>query len=184
MPDSPSSPQIIARRLIHKGRKFDYDEITVRMPSGKDVQRQMVRHPGAVVIVPILPGGEVVLVRVFRHALNRPMLECCAGTLEAGEEPALCAGRELIEETGYRAGKIQPLAAFFTSPGLSDELMHAFAATDLTHVGQQLEEDEDIQVEVLSPAELARAIDEGRIADGKSLVALMLAQRRGLVAKP
>jgi hypothetical protein len=62
--------------------------------------------------------------------------------------------------------------------------MHAFAATDLTHVGQQLEEDEDIQVEVLSPAELARAIDEGRIADGKSLVALMLAQRRGLVAKP
>lgn len=177
----PHEPVVVNRSLIHHGRKFDYDEITVKMPSGRTVTRQMVRHPGAVVIVPVLPSGQIALVSVYRHAVGRPLLECCAGTLEAGEEPAACAARELIEETGYRAARVAPLGAFYTSPGLSDELMHAFLATGLTQVGQQLEEDEAIDVVTLTVDQVLAAMDDGGIIDGKSLTALSLAHRRGLL---
>ncbi|MGD9688503.1 MAG: NUDIX hydrolase [Phycisphaerales bacterium] len=175
-------PAIIARRTLHHGRKFDYQQVTVRHASGREHAREFVRHPGAVVVVPVLqtPGGPaVVLIRVYRAAIDAMSLECCAGTLEPGEDPAACAGRELIEETGYRAASIAHLASFRTSPGLSDELMHAFLATGLTHVGQDLEDDEEIEVRVVPAAEALALIDCGEIADGKSIAALCLAARRG-----
>lgn len=176
-------PQILARTLIHKGRKFSFEALTVRQPSGREMTREIVRHPGAVVIVPVLPDGRVVLIRVFRISLGRLSLECCAGTLEASEDPAHCAARELIEETGYRAGKLAPLATYFTSPGLSDEAMHAFVATDLTHVGQDLEEDEHIEVELVSGPEALARVDRGELTDAKSMIALLLAERRGFVVR-
>lgn len=172
-------PKTIKRITLHKGKKYDYAQIVVRMPSGKQITRQYVKHPGAVVIVPVLPDGRIVLVRVYRHALGRVCLECCAGTLDAGEGPARCAGRELIEETGFKAAKVRPLGTFYTSPGLSDELMRAFVATGLKHVGQHLEEDEFIDVVTMTREEALAAIMQGDLTDAKSMVALLMAERAG-----
>lgn len=177
-------PVILERRPIHTGRKFNYEQLLVRSPSGREHTRELVRHPGAVVVVPVLsgPGGKgVVLIRVWRASIEALSVECCAGTLERGEDPAACAGRELIEETGYRSGRIQRLGTFRTSPGLSDEMMHAFVATDLTLVGQDLEEDEDIEVFKVSAGEALAMIDRGEMADGKSIAALLMAHRQGFL---
>ncbi len=170
------------RRPLHHGRKFDYEQLVLRSPTGRVYTRELVRHPGAVVVVPVArrpEGLRVVLIRVYRASIDAMSVECCAGTLEKGEDPAVCAGRELIEETGFEAGRIVSLGAFRTSPGLSDEMMHAFAATELKHVGQDLEEDEDIEVFQVAPQEALAMIDRGEIADGKSIAALLIAHRRG-----
>ena len=179
-------PVVTARDLLHKGKKFDFERLTVRHPSGRTVQREVVRHPGAVVIVPLLPNGHIVLIRVFRIALNRMSIECCAGTIErtatgTGEPPAACAARELIEETGYRAGTLTPIEPFLTSPGLSDELMHPFVATGLTHVGQRLEEDEHIEVFDVPAAEALAMVARAEISDAKSMLALLLARDHRLL---
>ncbi len=182
-PNPAQTPAITKRTRLHTGRKFDYEQVTVRSPRGTEHTRELVRHPGAIVVVPVLRPStgppQVVLIRVFRASVEQFTWECCAGTLERGEDPAACAGRELIEETGYQAATIAPLARFFTSPGLSDERMHAFLATGLTHVGQRLEPDEDIEVHVVPASEALAMIDRREIADGKSIAALLLAQRAG-----
>jgi len=168
-----------SRRLIHKGRKFSFEMVTVRKASGKVLEREVVRHPGAVVIVPVLENGDLVLIRNQRIAIGARLLEFPAGTLEAGEDPAACAGRELIEETGYEAAKITPLGWFYTTPGLTDEKMYAFVAEGLKEVGQALEEDEDIVVERIPAAAALKALDEGEFHDAKSIVALVRAERLG-----
>jgi ADP-ribose pyrophosphatase len=182
-PPSPAIPTITAEHALHKGRKFDFHRLTVQYPSGRTLEREIVRHPGAVVIVPVLPDGRLVLIRVFRIALNRFSTELCAGTLEPrGEDPAACAHRELIEETGYRAANLIPLRPYFTSPGLSDELMHPFVATGLTHVGQHLEDDEHIEVFPASPAQAFALIADGTMNDAKSILALFLAREAGHIS--
>lgn len=180
-PVDPPKPVVASSRLIHHGRKFDYAELVVTHPGGRSHTRTLVRHPGAVVIVPRLDDGRLVLIRVYRAAIDAFAWECCAGTLDPGEDPHACAARELVEETGYRPAHLRPLPTFFTSPGLSDERMHPFFATGLAPVGQQLEEDEAITVHLLPPAQVLDMIDRGEIADGKSLAALALAHRRGLL---
>lgn len=188
---------ILTHRTIHHGRKFDFEMVRIERAGRKPIDREMVRHPGAVVVVPILPDGRIVLIRNTRWALSSKhadgtssgpevLWECCAGTIEklpggGTEDPALCAPRELIEETGYRAGKLTSLGWFYTTPGMTDERMHAFAATDLVHVGQKLEEDESIQVESLTVARVWEMIDSGELRDAKSMLAIMLAARRGLL---
>lgn len=166
--------------------------VTVARPNGRAVEREVVRHPGAVVIVPILEGKtpsdpkRVVAIRNYRISVGARLLEFPAGTLEAGEDPSACAGRELIEETGYEAATLAPLGWFHTTPGLTDEKMYAFAATSLQHIGQDLEEDEDIEVVTLATTEALGMIDRGEIgasgwSDAKSMLALLLAERRGLL---
>ncbi|MBL0926312.1 MAG: NUDIX hydrolase [Phycisphaerales bacterium] len=176
------------RKLIHRGAKFDFEQVTIAGRDGRPLTREVVRHPGAVVIIPILeperPGGpsRLVMIRNLRIALARELLEFPAGTRERGEDPALCAGRELEEETGYAAATITPLGSFYTTPGMTDELMHAFAARGLRHVGQHLEPDENIKVEIVPTDTAFSLIDRGELADAKSMLALILAQRRGLLA--
>ena len=202
-----STPRITARSLLHRGKKFDFELLTVQRPSGSTLQRENVRHPGAVVIVPILSSllttphspltPSIVLIRNFRISLAQPLLECCAGTIERprlpdqngqpqgfgpGEAPELCAARELIEETGYQAATLIPLGWFYTTPGLTDEQMFAFAATGLTHVGQKLEEDESIDVEIVSASRVLEMISAGELRDAKSMLAILLAERAGLLA--
>lgn len=172
---------IFSRRLIHHGRKFDFEQVTYTSASGKPLTREVVRHPGAVVIVPILDGRRLVMIRNRRIAVGDTLLEFPAGTLDQSEPPDACAKRELIEETGYSAATLRPLGWFYTTPGLTDEMMHAFVATGLTHVGQRLEEDESITVEPIGVAEALRMADSGNLIDGKSIVALFLAHRRGLL---
>ena len=136
--------------------------------------RDVVVHPGAVVILPIWDEERVVMIRNERHAAGETLWELPAGTREPGEPGIETAKRELIEETGYEAGAIEPLAEFFTSPGILSELMHAFVATDLTYVGQQLEHGERIDVEVVEAARLRRMMRDGTIRDGKTLAVLGL----------
>jgi ADP-ribose pyrophosphatase len=176
MPD----PAPATRRLIHKGAKFDFEELQWNAAGGKVIRRQIVRHPGAVAVLPILPDGRLVFIENFRHAAESRLLEIPAGTLEPPEDPEACARRELLEETGYRAATMRSLGRFYTSPGMSNELMHAFLATDLREEAQALEEDEDLRVRLLTPAEAGGLLDRGELLDGKTMLVLLLAQRRGL----
>src|SRR5437867_5841802 len=143
--DGLSSPGA-KRTILHRGRKFDLEMVELPGPGGRTLKREVVRHPGAVVILPILDPGRLVLIRNQRPALGKEIWELPAGTLDPGEAPEACAKRELIEETGYKAASLTPLGRFYTSPGFSDELMFAYAAAGLTHVGQALEEDEHLTV--------------------------------------
>lgn len=172
--------------VLHKGKKFDLVRVSFAGRSGKVVDREMIRHPGAVCIVPILEPGKgqgpsVVFIRNRRFAVGASLLELPAGTLNPSEDPGFCAGRELEEETGYRAGAITPLGNYFTTPGMTNELMHAFVATGLTQVGQKLEEDEDLEPVTVPLGDALGLIDSGELRDAKSIVALVLAQRRGFL---
>lgn len=179
MADSPI--RITGRTTILKGRKFDFEQFTYVNPKGKTLTREVVRHPGAVLVVAKLHDDRVVLIRNHRPTVDRELLECCAGTIERGDPPADTAARELIEETGYKAGKLTPLGMFYTSPGLSDEMMWVFVATELTHVGQHLEEDENIVVEVVPTAEALAMATDGRMIDAKSMLGLLWARAKGMI---
>jgi ADP-ribose pyrophosphatase len=144
---------------------------------GKPHVRESVQHPGSVVILPVLDDGRVCLIRNQRVAVGRLLIELPAGTLEPGEDPADCAARELIEETGFRAGQIRKLLEFFVSPGILNERMHLFLATELVAGAPQLEAGEDIQNLVVPWAEAMRMIDDGTIQDAKTLVGLLAYDR-------
>jgi ADP-ribose pyrophosphatase len=176
---SPQGPP--SRTLLHKGRKFDFELIEFVGGDGNPVRREVVRHPGAVVILPVLDDGRLVLIRNIRASVDKALFELPAGTLEPPEPPEACAARELIEETGYRAATLTPLGRFYTSPGMSDELMRAFIATGLTHVGQHLETDERITVVEMPSAAVLGMIDAGELVDAKSMLTLLWAMRRGLI---
>jgi ADP-ribose pyrophosphatase len=181
-PEGPAPPTVVWR-----GAKFSVEQIAVRGTDGVERRREVIRHPGAVVILPILPeagGGapaRVVLIHNYRIALGRSIWELPAGTLEPGEDPAHCAGRELEEETGFRAATITPLTRFYTTPGMTNELMWAYVAKGLTHVGARPEPDERMTVHTLDAAEVLAMIGRGELMDGKSIVTLLLAERQGLL---
>ena len=153
------------RRVVVVRRQYE-------VPGRGIVQREFIAHPGAVVILPLLDETHVVMIRNYRFAVGQELLELPAGTLEAGETPISCAARELVEETGYRAGDIQPLCRFYSSPGITDELMHIFIARRLQVGTQNLDETEQIRVEILSLADALKATIDGRIVDAKSIAAL------------
>ncbi len=173
--------EVLSRRPIHRARKYRCAEERVRLADGRVITREVVRHGGAAVILPVLPDGRIVLVRVYRHAAGGWLLETPAGTLEPGEAPADCAARELVEETGYRAASVTPLGSWYPSPGIFDETMHLFLATGLEEAGAAPEEDELVEPVPVTPAEAAELVRTGAILDGKTLLALFLA---GIVAAP
>lgn len=164
-------PEPMEERLL-AARRFEVIRRTIPLDDGTSVTREYVVHPGAVVIVPLLPDGRIVMIRQIRDAVGEEIWELPAGTREDGEEPIVTAGRELIEETGYRAGEIEPLTEFFTSPGIMTERMVAFVARDLEEVGQQLERGERIRVERVPSNEVKEKLVSGEIKDGKTIAAL------------
>ena len=183
MSDQPRL-RVVGRRTLHTGRSYDFVELSVDHPDGVQRTKPMVRHRGAACIIPILDtprGPAVVMVRNDRVTIEDFLLELPAGGLDEGEDPSVAAARELEEETGYRAATIEPLARFYTTPGLTDELMHAFIARDLTHVGQRLEPYEVLTVHPVPVADLIRMIDRGELTDGKTICSLLIALRRGLL---
>lgn len=180
--------------MLHRGAKFDFVEVTLPGLGGRTLVRQMVEHPGAVIILPILlpmregtgrdgaaGGAEIVLIENERFSVGKALVELPAGTLEAGEDPAACAARELEEETGFAAATIEPLGRFYTSPGLSNEVMHAFVARGLTRVGQRLEPDERIRVRIERVEDAIEMVRTGAIEDAKTMLTLLLARDRGLL---
>lgn len=147
---------------------------TVRLPNGDLRQREVAEHPGAVAIVPVLDDGRVVLVRQFRPAIGRSILELPAGTVEPDEDAARTATRELAEETGCRASSLTELVRFFVSPGWCNEELVIFVATGITQGNQSLEVDEDISLAYVDAAEIPDLIRAGEIADAKTMVGLSL----------
>lgn len=167
----------MTRRLVHAGRAVDVYVENVRLPNGRVIELDVLRHPGASAVVPFVSDDDVLLIRQYRHATGGTILEVPAGKLD-GEDPAACAARELEEEAGQRAGRLEPLGWIWTTPGFTDEKIHLFAAFDLTPVPQRLEQDEVIE---LARVPLARALTmvwRGEIHDAKSALALLHAAHR------
>lgn len=164
--------------LVRSERPFEGKLIsvrvdTVRLPDGSERRREVVEHPGAVGILPVLATGTLVLVRQYRYAISRALLEIPAGTREPDEDAESCARRELAEETGYRAKRITELVRFYVSPGWADEELIIYLADDLEPGEVHPAEDERLEVVHVRPDEVAGLMAAGEIADSKSIVALL-----------
>lgn len=167
----------MSERRVHRGAQFEMVTEPVVLPNGRRVEFDLVRHPGAAAVVPFLDEDHVLMIRQYRFATGGEILEIPAGKLDPGEVPEDCAARELAEETGYRAGRLEKLGAIWTSPGFTDEVIHLYAAFELEAASQDLEPDEIIE---LVPMSLDDALDRVRgsaIFDGKSATALLLAAK-------
>jgi len=157
---------------IYNGRVVTLNVDTVTLPNGVTVDLEVVRHPGAAAVVPMKDDGTVILIRQFRHAAGGFIYEIPAGKLHPGEDPLLCAARELEEEIGYRAGQLDRIASIFTAPGFTDEVIHIYQATGLTKSQQNLDRDEVLEIFETSLDEAVRMIRNGTIRDAKTMVGL------------
>jgi ADP-ribose pyrophosphatase len=163
---------VLKRTEIYRGRLIRLNVDRIIEPSGVRAEREVVHHPGSVVILAHSNDGRIVLVRQYRYAVKQFLWELVAGGLEPGERPLAAARRELVEETGYRAKKFRPIIDFFPSPGIITEKMFLVEATGLTHSKAQPDPDEQIEVGHFTPAQVSRMIKSGRIRDAKTLVGL------------
>jgi ADP-ribose pyrophosphatase len=175
-------------RLVGSRRIFDGKVVGLRLdeiegPSGRRMTAEIVEHRGAVAVVPVTASGEVLLVRQFRHAVGRELLEVPAGTIEPGEAPDACARRELAEEVGCAAARWDRLLSFFPSPGVMTEEIHVYLARELTPRPTEREE-EDLRVEPRALADVRRLVASGEVSDAKSIIGLLAACDRLGVARP
>lgn len=162
-----------SREVLLSNALFKVARLTFEAPDGGEIVRDVVEHRGAAVILPLLDDGRIVLIRNVRRTVGKVLWELPAGTLDPGEAPEVCAAREVEEETGYRAGKIEPLTAFYASPGILDERMTAFLATDLTPGKQSLDADEEIEVFAIPQWQVRDMLKDGHIEDGKTIAILL-----------
>lgn len=178
MPDSESAR--VASRRVYTGRIINLDLDTVRFPDGSTGELEMIRHPGASAIVPFLsdPVGEdpqILLIRQYRYAAEEFIYEIPAGRLDPGEEPSECARRELTEETGCTAAAIEFMYTMYTTPGFTDEKIHVFMATGLTHGEHEREADEFMELETMPLSRALELIRVGTIKDAKTALAILYA---------
>ncbi len=166
-------PDLTGSDIAFEGRLFTLRLDTLQTADGHTFQREMVYHPGAVCMIPIDGEGRLLLVEQYRHGPRARLLEIPAGTLEAGENPAETAARELREEVGMRAGRVEPLGGFWIAPSYATEYIHLFLCTELTPDALPGDEDEDIEIMALTHEEALAAIDAGRIIDAKSIAGLL-----------
>ena len=144
------------------------------LPGGHRVMVECVDHPGAVLIVPFISPGRVILLRQYRAVVKSWLYELPAGTIENGEKPLACARREIIEETGYRAGTMRKLGRIYPVPGYSTEMITIFAAERLTEVGMACEDDEVIEPQIFNKKEVRTLLEKGRLVDAKTISVLAL----------
>jgi ADP-ribose pyrophosphatase len=164
--------ETIESRTLHMGRNFSFKTDRVRLANGRETVRDVVDHPGAVAIVAV-EGDELVLVRQYRYAAGRDLLEIPAGTLEQGEDPYRCAVRELQEETGYAASAWSRLISCYMAPGYSSEIIHFYVAEGLSQIGMNPEEDESITVERHSFDLVVKMIEDNEIQDAKTITGVL-----------
>ena len=162
---------------VYSGRIVKLDVLDVRLPDGKEARREIIQHPGAVALVALDAEQQVLLVRQYRTAADKILLEIPAGTLHPGEAPLVCAERELQEETGFRPGKLEPLGGIYAAPGYTTEFIHLFHATELSESRLAMDDDEFIELERVPLAEALAMIEQGVIADGKSVAGLLRVAR-------
>ncbi|MBE7492755.1 MAG: NUDIX hydrolase [Planctomycetes bacterium] len=162
----------LGRQQVYRGRAFAVASVTLKTGDGREVVRDVIEHPGAACVIPMLDKDTVLLIEQWRIGAKRPLWEIPAGTLDPGEDPLACAARELEEETGYKAGKLEHLFTFFPSPGILDEKMHIFLATELTRGRTKFDEDEQITAKAFSFRDLRMQLKANNIKDGKTIAAL------------
>lgn len=167
----------VSEEHIYKGKIINVDLVTVTLPDGRQATRDIIRHPGASVVVPLDKNGEVYMVRQFRKPLDAVTLELPAGKLDPGEDPYKCAERELKEETGLNAREIRHLVSIHSTPGFSNEILHLYSATGLSQGETCADEDEFISTEHYPVSELTDMILNGQITDAKSIVGILLADK-------
>ncbi len=170
-----------SRQVLYTGRIFDLIVDQVEYPDGTPGVREVVHHPGGAVVVPLLDDGRVIMVRQLRYPLGTRILELPAGKLAPGEDPAVCAGRELTEETGWVASKLERLTSILTSPGFCDEILHLFLGTGLRESpgGHQREPGEfSMSVEFLPLPHALAMVRRGEITDAKTIIGLMMVDEK------
>ena len=165
--------KIRSRETLLSTPRFRVDRVVYQLDCGQLATKEVVQHPGAVVLVPVLEDGRICLIRNYRVAVDQELLELPAGTLEPGEPPLETARRELIEETGYRASKIVPLIELLMSPGILLERMHVFLATHLQPGQPERESTEEIQNVLVDPRQCLQMIQNNTISDSKTVSALL-----------
>lgn len=174
-------PDLTERRIdgarTYEGRIVSVDLDEVRLPDGRTARRESVRHPGAVVVVPVAEEGDLLLVWQYRYPVGKHTLELPAGKIEPGEDPKDTAARELLEETGHKAGRIRHALGMFSTPGFSDERLELYVATGLDPVGHPGEEDEFVHVCRMGLDEAVAMADRGEVEDAKTLAGLFWAHR-------
>jgi ADP-ribose pyrophosphatase len=175
----------IRKEKIFSGKVVQLYVEDVQLPNGKTSKREVIKHPGAVAIIPITKEGKLVLVRQYRKALERVLVEIPAGKLEKGEEPLATAQRELEEETGYRAQSMRHIVSFYTSPGFADELIHLYTAEGLEKLedAASLDEDEFVDILEVTLEEALEMLEKREIYDAKTAYALQYLQLRRAIGE-
>ena len=163
----------ISTTVVYKGDFLDVRQDEVLLPNGETAAREWINHPGAVVIVPILPNGEIALIKQFRYAAGSEFIELPAGKLDAGEDPEECALRELEEEIGYRANKIKFLANIHPAIGFTNEIMGVFLAENLEKTEHNRDKDEFLEIVPTTLTEALNLVWENKITDVKSIIGLL-----------
>jgi 8-oxo-dGTP pyrophosphatase MutT (NUDIX family) len=169
--------KVVKSETLHQGKVFDLLRDTIRLDSGLTTEIDIIRHPGASAIVPFLDDNTLILIRQYRHALGDYIWEIPAGTLNPGETPAMCARRELTEETGYVSHEWHELGEIVPVPGYSNERIHMFLATELMQSDQNLDDDEMLTVHTCKFDDALAFVNTGKIKDGKTICGLFMAMK-------
>lgn len=172
--------KVVETEVLYEGKLRAVRQV-LENEQGKRFPHETIEHPGAVVILPILPDGQIVCVSQYRHSIQSHILELPAGTLEDGEAPIVCAGREIMEEIGMAARELLSVGTLFPAPGFCSEVQYLFVARDLYERALEPDEDEQIVTVPMSVADVEQAIVDGRLNDAKSIALFMRARLLGLV---
>lgn len=164
--------KIIGHREVYRGRAVHLAVDRLRMPDGQVIEREIIDHPGSAVMIPMISLKRIALIRQFRYSTGGNIWEFPAGTIDTGETPLACAKRELVEEIGYSAREWIKIRSFFPTPGVSNEMMHLYLARKLEKTVAKPEFDEMIEVKFFSAVEIKDMLADGKIRDGKTILAI------------